>query len=198
MLWTLKGQKLSSLVSVLSWWWFRWSWRRKTMWKWFLHDNNQADMRCTTSEICKRLCIHGVNWFHPTVKGWESWDCSEWKREMSVCLSLVYINTWREATKRTEPGAFQWFIGTGQEAEDTNWNTGNSTWRTEALLCYAGEGALTQAAQKLWGLLLRDLPKVPGHGCGHPALGAPAGTGGRTQRSLPASAILRFCGSASM
>jgi len=27
----------------------------------------------------------------------------------------------------------------------------------------------------LWGLLLGDLPKLPGHDPGHPALGVPAG-----------------------
>lgn len=40
------------------------------------------------------------------------------------------------------------------------------------------EEALTpQAAQRLWGLLLGELQKPPGHGPGHPALGGPAGAG---------------------
>ena len=133
-------------------------------------------MRCTTSETCKRLCLHWVNWFHPTVKGWESWDYSEWKMENSGCLSLVYINTWREATKRTEPSPFQWC--TGQETVGANWNTGSSTWTPEVLLCYGGEKTLAQAAQKLWGLLLRDLPRPPGCGHGQPCSGGPCWTWG--------------------
>ena len=41
------------------------------------------------------------------------------------------------------------------------------------MLC--SDGALAQAAQRLWGLLLGDLPELPGCGPGHPALGVPAG-----------------------
>jgi len=47
--------------------------------------------------------------------------------------------------------------------------------RSTSALC--GNGALAQAAQRLWDLLLGDLPKPPQHSPGHPALGAPAGTG---------------------
>ena len=43
------------------------------------------------------------------------------------------------------------------------------------MLC--SDGALAQAAQRLWGLLLGDLPEPPGCGPGHPALGVPAGAG---------------------
>eukprot|EP00075_Anas_platyrhynchos_P019132 XP_027308385.1 uncharacterized protein LOC113842903 [Anas platyrhynchos] len=43
-----------------------------------------------------------------------------------------------------------------------------------ALLCCAGDGALAQAAQRLWGLLLGALQQPPGRGAGHPALGVPA------------------------
>ena len=43
------------------------------------------------------------------------------------------------------------------------------------MLC--SDGALAQAAQRLWGLLLGDLPEPPGRGPGHPALGVPAGAG---------------------
>ena len=43
------------------------------------------------------------------------------------------------------------------------------------MLC--SDGALAQAAQRLWGLLLGDLPELPGRGPGHPALGVPAGAG---------------------
>ena len=38
-----------------------------------------------------------------------------------------------------------------------------------------GEGALAQGAQRLWGLLLGNMPKLPGRGPVHPALGTPAG-----------------------
>jgi len=47
----------------------------------------------------------------------------------------------------------------------------------ETFLCCVGDGAVAQAAQKLWGLLLGDLQKSPGHSPGHPALGVPAGAG---------------------
>ena len=39
------------------------------------------------------------------------------------------------------------------------------------------DGALIQAAQRLWGALLRDLQQPPGHGPGYPALGVPAEQG---------------------
>ena len=45
--------------------------------------------------------------------------------------------------------------------------------RSPSVLC--SDGALAQAAQRLWGLLLGDLPELPGRGPGHPALGVPAG-----------------------
>ena len=43
------------------------------------------------------------------------------------------------------------------------------------MLC--SDGALAQAAQRLWDLLLGDLPELPGCSPGHPALGVPAGVG---------------------
>ena len=43
------------------------------------------------------------------------------------------------------------------------------------MLC--SDGALAQAAQRLWGFLLGDLPEPPGRGPGHPALGVCAGAG---------------------
>ena len=65
----------------------------------------------------------------------------------------------------------------GQEAMGTNWNTGGSLLPPEALLCCSGDGAVAQAAQRLWTLLLGDLPKPLGHSPGHAALGVPAGAG---------------------
>lgn len=39
------------------------------------------------------------------------------------------------------------------------------------------DGALARAAQRLWALLLGELPKPPGCGLGHPDLGVPVGVG---------------------
>ena len=55
----------------------------------------------------------------------------------------------------------------------TNWSTWGSLSLPEALLCCAGDGALAQAVQRLWGLLLGDLQSLPRHGPVHPALGVP-------------------------
>jgi len=41
------------------------------------------------------------------MKGWKSWDCLACGREESRILS-IYINSWREGIRRTEPGFFQW------------------------------------------------------------------------------------------
>ena len=40
-----------------------------------------------------------------------------------------------------------------------------------AHLYYTGVGALAGCPERLWGLLLGDLQKLPGHGPGQPALG---------------------------
>jgi len=58
------------------------------------------------------------------------------------------------------------------------------------VLC--SDGAVAQAAQRLWGALLGDLQQPPGRGPGHPALGVPAeqGWGSPTQRSHPSSTVL--------
>jgi len=49
-----------------------------------------------------------------------------------------------------------------------------------------GDGALAQAAQSLWGLLLGHLQKLPGRDAGHPALGVPAGAEAGPDRPDPA------------
>ena len=36
----------------------------------------------------------------PARKGWESWDCLTWKRVVSVRVLLMFVNTWREGTRR--------------------------------------------------------------------------------------------------
>ena len=56
------------------------------------------------------------------------------------------------------------------------------------MLC--SDGALAQAAQRLWGLLLGDLPELSGRSPGHPALGVPAGAGAGAEGRLPTSAVL--------
>ena len=64
------------------------------------------------------------------------------------------------------------------------------------MLC--SDGALAQAAQRLWGLLLGDLPELPGRGPGHPALGVPAGAGAGAEGSrgihshLSCAVVLQF------
>lgn len=57
-----------------------------------------------------------------------------------------------------------------------------------------GDGAVSQAAQRLWGALLGGLQQPPGCRPGHPALGVPAeqGRGRPTRKSLPTIIILSF------
>jgi len=59
------------------------------------------------------------------------------------------------------------------------------------VLC--SDGALAQAAQRLWGLLLGDLPELPGCGPGHPALGVPAGEGAGADGSRRPCQPQQFC-----
>ena len=61
------------------------------------------------------------------------------------------------------------------------------------MLC--GAGAPAQVAQRLWGLLLGDAQKLPGHGPGPPALGVPdgAGVGQRGTEGPIHSGILWLC-----
>ena len=65
----------------------------------------------------------------------------------------------------------------GQEAMGTNCSPGGSLSTPGAVLRCAGAGALAQAAQRLWDLLLGGLRKPPGRGPEHPALGGPAAAG---------------------
>jgi len=46
---------------------------------------------------------------------------------------------------------------------------------------------LAQSAQRLWGLLLGDLLKLPGCGPGHPALGVTAGAEQLMDPEVPVS-----------
>jgi len=106
-------------------------------------------------------------------------------------ISLTSINTWRQGEESMETGSAQRCPVPGQEAVGTNCSPGGSLWTSGAR-----EGALAQAAQRLWGLLTGALQKPPSHGPGHPALGGAAGAGAGTQghrgtqKALPASASL--------
>lgn len=58
-----------------------------------------------------------------TRRGPESWDCSVWRREDSVGILPMCINTWWVGLKTTEPGSSQGRTVTQQEAMGTNWTT---------------------------------------------------------------------------
>ena len=64
-------------------------------------------------------------------------------------ISSVSVDTCREGAKRMESVSIQCSPVPGQEAVGTNWKTGCSLRAPGALLCCAGDGALTQAAQRL-------------------------------------------------
>lgn len=50
--------------------------------------------------------MKGLN--HLTYKGrWESWDCSSREEKAWRGILSLYINTWREGVKRTEPSSCQ-------------------------------------------------------------------------------------------
>ena len=72
--------------------------------------------------------------------------------------------------------SFQWWHVSGQEVTGTNWNIRRSLWAPEitSVLC-RWRSTDTGCSERLWSLLLRDLPKLPGHGHGPPSLGFPAG-----------------------
>ena len=85
--------------------------------------------------------------------GWESWDCLAWRRQGSKEVSSVYVNTWREGAKRTEPGSFQWCPVTGQEAMGTNWKTEGSIWTSgNTFLLWGWQSTDTSCAERLWSL----------------------------------------------
>ena len=80
------------------------------------------------------------------LKGLEHLSCEEKLRELGLFslekrrvrgILLIYLNSWREGAKRTEPGSPQWCLVTGPEAMGTDWNTGGSVWASRKifLLC---------------------------------------------------------------
>ena len=53
---------------------------------------------------------------------------SAWRRKGSGGILSAYINTWREGTKKMEPGSFQWCPHGRTRGNRHNWNTGGSVW----------------------------------------------------------------------
>ena len=117
----------------------------------------------------------GLGHTSPLRRRRKSWGCSAWRKLSGI--SLMSTNTWREGAKRTEPGTFHWCPVPGPEAMRTIGTQEIPSEHQEALLCCVRDRALTQAAQRLWGILLRDLQQPLGCVPGPPALGVPAGTG---------------------
>lgn len=57
-----------------------------------------------------------------TRRGWESWECSVWRRESSGGISSAYVNIWLEGVKDTLQG----LLSIKEQGSSTNWNTGKS------------------------------------------------------------------------
>lgn len=90
------------------------------------------------------------------------------------------LGSWRELhsseVRLLFPCSFQWWPVSGQEVTGTNWNIRRSLWApriTSVQSRWWSTG--TGCSERLWILLPRDLPKLPGHGRGPPSLGFPAG-----------------------
>lgn len=47
-------------------------------------------------------------------KGWETWVCSDWKREDQEPILSVVINFWKKDVKWMGPGFLLWYPATGQ------------------------------------------------------------------------------------
>ena len=105
------------------------------------------------------------------------------------------VNTWRKSTKRVESDSFQWRRLTGQEAVNTDWDTGGSIWTLQNTSCIV---RVTEQWHRLPRNTVESLSfkNMPGHGPGQPALGSPAWAEGVdkiwTQRSFTTSVILSF------
>lgn len=101
-------------------------------------------------------------------KGWESWECSAWRRLREI--SPMCVNTLREATWRMEPGPLPWCPVTGvcPEAVCTH------SYTDGALRTVGNTG---RSSPGNWELsLLRDTQNPSGHTFGQVGLGCPAWT----------------------
>jgi len=94
----------------------------------------------------------------PMQKGWESWDCSTRRREGSEDILLMYVDSWKEGAKRTEPSSCQWSPVIGSKAPCINWNTEGSFWALgDTLLLWRWLSTSTGCPGRLWSLLSRRL-----------------------------------------
>ena len=87
-------------------------------------------------------------------KGWGSWACLAWRREVWEG-TLLHTYKWRVSVRRTGPNSFQWCPVTGQGAMGTKWSIGSSSWtcgRTSLLWGWWSTG--TGCPRRLWILLL--------------------------------------------
>lgn len=68
----------------------------------------------TELRYCKHLNPYFVKWYAVL---WHS-------RE----ILSIYINTWREGAKKTEPGSFKWWPKTGPEVTGKSWSRESFLW----------------------------------------------------------------------
>ena len=106
----------------------------------------------------------------------------------------MYINTWREDAKKTEPGSFQWCPVTGNRHKLKQRRFHLNI--REHFSC-KGDQALAQVAQRDCAVShFGDIQKPSGHGTGQVATGGPAWGGVLDQMTsrgpLPTSTTLWF------
>lgn len=94
-------------------------------------------------------------WVTKVMKGMEHLSCVERlkqleKRRLTRILSM-YINTWRESAKRTEPGFFQWWKRTRGSVHKLECSRFCLSIKKHFCTC-VGDGALAHVAQKGYGV----------------------------------------------
>lgn len=123
------------------------------------------------------------------------------KKKFQEEILSINTNTWRKSAKRMDPGSFQQCPATGSEAIGTNWSTGSSLWAERNTFCSRGDQALANVSLahrlsiespfldifkiQLY-IVINNVPRLP-------SMRRRIGQGD-LQKSLPASAILWFCG----